>query len=196
MWVLGSGAMLSVCSKTGMLLPTGNGRLVVKALGSMKVRCAWVSKHVDIFEGTRPLLVDSIRALWGPPYLCHPANPRLKILLQVKASIAIKMPYLFDTDRSSRSLGLKTMNALRDLPLAKTCLAVLACWSIFATARTLIKAYRSPLSDVPGPWIARFTRFWLLRAINTRSWEKINIRLHREHGEYETPVSYTGRLLW
>ena len=82
------------------------------------------------------------------------------------------------------------MNAFGYLSLANLCLFILACWLIFVTARTLIKAYRPPLSDIPGPWIAKFTRLWLMQAINTRSWDKINIRLHRRYGGFETLSLY------
>lgn len=86
------------------------------------------------------------------------------------------------------------MDAFRAWSVANSCIAVLASWFILVAARTLIKAYRPPLSDLPGPWIAKFTKLWLLRAINTRSWEKINIELHRQYGEHEhwfpTPKKY------
>ena len=81
------------------------------------------------------------------------------------------------------------MDLLGDLPLGILGLVALTCWLTFIIARTLIKAYRTPLSDVPGPWIAKFTRLWLLRAIMTRSWDKVNIGLHRKYGELETSIS-------
>ena len=86
------------------------------------------------------------------------------------------------------------MNVFGYLSLANTCLVILACWLMFVTARTFIKAYRPPLSDIPGPWIAKFTRLWLMRAINTRSWDKINIRLHRQYGGFQTLSWYTLEL--
>ncbi|MCJ1389798.1 hypothetical protein MMC18_002655 [Xylographa bjoerkii] len=101
------------------------------------------------------------------------------------------MPQLFDFDMASRSMdqmkffpiySSKTMDGIRELPLPQICLLVLASWLCFEAARTVIKAYGSPLSDTPGPWIAKFTRLWLMWAINTRSWDKINIRLHRKYG--------------
>lgn len=86
------------------------------------------------------------------------------------------------------------MSALKYLSLANLALFMLACWLIFATARTLIKAYSLPLSDIPGPWIAKFTRLWLMQAISTRSWDKINIRLHRQYGGFKTLSWYTLEL--
>ena len=89
----------------------------------------------------------------------------------------------------------KAMDALRDLPLAIVGLAVMSCTVLFVFARSLIKAYKTPLSDIPGPWIAKFTRFWLLWGISTRSWQKINVELHREYGMCRTPEIASKNLL-
>ena len=86
------------------------------------------------------------------------------------------------------------MDVVQDLSLAQICLLMLACWLIFVTAQTLLKAYRPPLSDVPGPWIAKFTKLWLLRAISSRSWDKINPSLHRQYGEQIIRVSCAEKL--
>ena len=86
------------------------------------------------------------------------------------------------------------MDVVQDLSLAKTCLLMLACWAIFVIAQTLLKAYRPPLSDIPGPWIAKFTKVWLLRAISSRSWNKINPSLHRQYGEQMARVSCSEKL--
>ena len=48
--------------------------------------------------------------------------------------------------------------------------------------RALFQAYRSPLRDIPGPWLARFTRLWLLRAYASRSFQITNLNLHRKLG--------------
>ncbi|KAL8829801.1 MAG: hypothetical protein Q9191_001804 [Dirinaria sp. TL-2023a] len=48
--------------------------------------------------------------------------------------------------------------------------------------QTLYNAYATPLRRVPGPWLAKFTRFWLFRAINSRKFESINLELHRKYG--------------
>lgn len=58
----------------------------------------------------------------------------------------------------------------------------LAALSLYAVSRTLYDAYATPLRDIPGPWLAKFTRFWLFRAINTRKYQHINIDLHRKYG--------------
>ena len=48
--------------------------------------------------------------------------------------------------------------------------------------RALHQAYGTSLRDIPGPWQAKFTRLWLLRAISSRSFQKTNLDLHRKHG--------------
>ena len=48
--------------------------------------------------------------------------------------------------------------------------------------RALYRAYGTTLRDIPGPWQARYTRLWLLRAISSRSFQKINLDLHRQYG--------------
>ena len=45
-----------------------------------------------------------------------------------------------------------------------------------------------------GPWIAKFKTLWLLRAINSRWWEKINLSSHRQYGEQTAQVSCYERL--
>ena len=39
-----------------------------------------------------------------------------------------------------------------------------------------------PLRDIPGPFLARFTRLWYFFAIYKGSFEKTNIELHRKYG--------------
>lgn len=53
---------------------------------------------------------------------------------------------------------------------------------VLAISRALYQAYATPLRDVPGPWLAKFTRIWLLHAFNSGSFEKQNILLHRKYG--------------
>jgi hypothetical protein len=58
----------------------------------------------------------------------------------------------------------------------------LGFFTIYALFRTLYDAYATPLRDVPGPWLAKFTRLWLFQAIRSREYQKINIELHQKHG--------------
>ena len=46
----------------------------------------------------------------------------------------------------------------------------------------LLQAYHTPLRDIPGPWLAKFTRLWLLQAYASRSFQNINLDLHRSLG--------------
>jgi hypothetical protein len=39
-----------------------------------------------------------------------------------------------------------------------------------------------PLLDVPGPFLARFTRLWLAYQYATGQYEQTNIQLHRRYG--------------
>lgn len=50
------------------------------------------------------------------------------------------------------------------------------------TFRTIHRAYFTVLRDIPGPWLAKFTRFWLARAIYSRNYHKINAELHGKWG--------------
>lgn len=53
---------------------------------------------------------------------------------------------------------------------------------ILFIGRLVYKRYASPLRDVPGPFIASFTRLWKLRQIYRGDMEKTNIALHRKYG--------------
>ena len=74
-------------------------------------------------------------------------------------------------------------NALKQ-PWLAVCTAIL----LFVLGRTLIRAYLTPLRDIPGPWSAKFTRLWLFKAIASRSFQKINLELHRKHGKCKATV--------
>lgn len=55
----------------------------------------------------------------------------------------------------------------------------LVLWALFSK---LYQAYASPLRDVQGPWLARFTRFWYARSVYSRQGHKINLDLHKKYG--------------
>lgn len=42
--------------------------------------------------------------------------------------------------------------------------------------------FRNPLRNIPGPTLANYTRFWLLKAVASRNWHKIITDLHRRYG--------------
>lgn len=52
---------------------------------------------------------------------------------------------------------------------------VYALWVIFIESR-------NPLRKIPGPTLAKYTRFWLLKAVASRNWHKIINDLHRHYG--------------
>jgi hypothetical protein len=49
--------------------------------------------------------------------------------------------------------------------------------------RTLLRAFVTPLRNVPGPFLAKFSRFWKLREYYRGGFERTNIELHQRHGE-------------
>ena len=59
---------------------------------------------------------------------------------------------------------------------------ILVLFALLFAARKLYDAYATPLRRVPGPWWAKFTRLWHVKAVASRSFEKINIDLHRKYG--------------
>lgn len=46
-------------------------------------------------------------------------------------------------------------------------------------------AYTSPLKNVPGPLLARFTRLWYLAKVLRGDFEKTNCALHEIYGRYQ-----------
>ena len=73
-----------------------------------------------------------------------------------------------------------TLELLRKIPGSLSFYIVLLLTPLFL--HSLYKAYATPLRHIPGPWIAKFARLWLLRAINSREYQRINVGLHRKYG--------------
>jgi hypothetical protein len=46
----------------------------------------------------------------------------------------------------------------------------------------LVQFILDPLGDIPGPFLARFTRWWYFIEIYKGSFELTNIELHRKYG--------------
>lgn len=65
-------------------------------------------------------------------------------------------------------------NALHLLAVAGVCYALL--WVVYTLCF-------SRLRKVPGPLLARFSRFWELRATLTGRINEVMIDLHKQHGE-------------
>lgn len=57
--------------------------------------------------------------------------------------------------------------------------AAVVTWSL----ALIMKALLHPLRDIPGPFWARFTRLWYLRAVRKGDFEMKNIDLHRSYGK-------------
>ena len=53
-----------------------------------------------------------------------------------------------------------------------------------------------PLRGIPGPFIARFTRLWLLRQYIKGNYHKTNIELHKEYGAYQITSKDFSTLFW
>jgi cytochrome P450 len=56
-------------------------------------------------------------------------------------------------------------------------------------------AYSTPLRDIPGPFLARFTRLWYLRTVWSGNAHHINIALHRDYakdGQFYAPIVRLG----
>lgn len=47
---------------------------------------------------------------------------------------------------------------------------------------TTVKYFLDPLRNIPGPFLARFTRLWYLNQIYKGHFEKTNIELHKKYG--------------
>ena len=45
--------------------------------------------------------------------------------------------------------------------------------------RTPFRVYAKALGGISSPWTAKYTRFWLSQAINSRSYHDLNFDLHR-----------------
>jgi hypothetical protein len=62
-----------------------------------------------------------------------------------------------------------------------TALLALACFAIL-TLQRVYNAVNSPLRDVPGPFLAKLSRFWLLKTIAGRKFHEVNVYLHKKYG--------------
>ena len=86
------------------------------------------------------------------------------------------------------SLSLDRQTAVGDYGGAFVRIASLLIATFLAYGLGLVVIeYQNPLTNVPGPWLARYSRLWLLKAILSRKFEKVNVDLHRRHGWYRNP---------
>ncbi|KAL8910656.1 MAG: hypothetical protein Q9171_004072 [Xanthocarpia ochracea] len=60
-----------------------------------------------------------------------------------------------------------------------------AAFSLLVCLYVLRAAYLehiNPLRNISGPWLAKYTRVWLWKAITSRDWHRTIAALHRQHG--------------
>jgi len=66
------------------------------------------------------------------------------------------------------------------LEISYPSLALIAC-GIFVVY-LLLRVLLDPLRDIPGPFLARFTRIWYFIEVYKGSFERTNIELHKKYG--------------
>ena len=59
---------------------------------------------------------------------------------------------------------------------------LVSCALLLVFVRYVYVGFSSPLRDLPGPFLARFTKAWYLFAIAQGDFEHVNIRLHQKYG--------------
>ena len=47
----------------------------------------------------------------------------------------------------------------------------------------VLRALLSPVRQIPGPFLARFTRLWYFRQVVRGDFDQVNIQLHRRYGK-------------
>lgn len=70
------------------------------------------------------------------------------------------------------------LQRLLDIPLGSAVLLLGGLYTLFVLAQYVL----NPLRNIPGPFLARFTRFWYFYEIYKGSFEATNIELHRKFG--------------
>ena len=61
-------------------------------------------------------------------------------------------------------------------------LYLLAGTIVLLLLRPIFNTLKSPLRGVPGPWLARYTRFWYFYRVKDGDFHHENIALHRDYG--------------
>lgn len=75
------------------------------------------------------------------------------------------------------------LSLISELGLLRGTLLLIFLLLASVISRALIQAYATPLRDVPGPWLAKFSRVWQLKAVHARTFQKTNLDLHRRYGK-------------
>lgn len=90
------------------------------------------------------------------------------------------------TERQGSAVMDKLYSTASSHPVATVSLIFLLAY----VSKTMYLEYKNPLRKIPGPWLARYTRFWLWKAVTSRNWHLICISLHRIYGKTpDTPAS-------
>ncbi|KAL4884953.1 cytochrome P450 [Aspergillus karnatakaensis] len=66
--------------------------------------------------------------------------------------------------------------------LATNLFQTIACIILVLFTVNLYRALTDPLFDIPGPFLARFTRLWLAREYSSGGYQRTNIALHKQYG--------------
>lgn len=61
-------------------------------------------------------------------------------------------------------------------------LVLLSVLVVLSIVQRAYKALTTPLRHLPGPLLARFSRWWPFGAIGSRNFQTININLHKKYG--------------
>jgi hypothetical protein len=59
---------------------------------------------------------------------------------------------------------------------------LLAAGAVAVTFYRLFQIFTDPLRSIPGPALAKFTRYSYTRQLSRGDFQKQNIELHRKHG--------------
>lgn len=59
---------------------------------------------------------------------------------------------------------------------------ILLTFGVFFILNWLRSVLFDPLRKIPGPFLARFTRLWLLRKYSRGDFQKTNVELHKKYG--------------
>ncbi|GJC78215.1 cytochrome P450 monooxygenase mpaDE [Colletotrichum liriopes] len=71
---------------------------------------------------------------------------------------------------------------------AQLSLAIAAFALLAQLAITFLRWLRSPLRSVPGPLLARFTDLWYFHRLKQGTFERVNLELHEQYGNYDQNV--------
>jgi hypothetical protein len=105
--------------------------------------------------------------------------PAHNILLQVSQYLILTSFFrLLNSVKSSHSRLSIMLHRILDLGLVS--LAFIASGSYLLYF--LVQALLDPLRAIPGPFLARFTRFWYFNKVYQGSFERTEIELHKRYG--------------